>query len=185
MSFVAETVDADEVLVSIADHIARGVRTGLGLSVAMDVALAVHPGTLPDIARARTAGCSLAQAIQSANNRGPRGLTRDEQVIVHALQACQRTGGHTVAALDRAGTVLRERRAWKLERRAQSAQARLSALVLTGLPVVVAAWGLLSSDQVRDAYSGTPFTFVTSGIGLLCNAVGWRWMSRLVSSGAR
>lgn len=198
-------------LADLVDHVARGLRVGLALPTALDAALDAQPSALPALRRARLAQCSVADALAhaGAHHLGPTGMSGspgspgspgwtgwtgsprstapiahgDERIVLHALLACHLVGGHAVGVLDRAGSVLRERRAWRLERRAQSAQARLSAIVLTALPPAVAVWGLLTSHQVRRAYTEVPFTVVATSAGLLCNAIGWWWMRRLVGAG--
>jgi Flp pilus assembly protein TadB len=76
--------------------------------------------------------------------------------------------------------VVRERQAWRAERHAQAAQARLSARMLTVLPLVVAGWGLVSGPRARQTYVESPATSVFAGLGVALNLVGWMWMRRLV-----
>jgi Flp pilus assembly protein TadB len=83
--------------------------------------------------------------------------------------------------LEQAGGVLRERRAWQYERHAQAAQARLSARVLTWLPMAFAAWGIATSGRVRAAYSATPLTVWCTSAGIALNIVGWWWMRRIIT----
>ena len=182
--------DGGEDLGAFADAIARDVRIGRSLPAAVDDALRARPACLPGVARLRLGGATLATALAAAvadptppARRGgrPRGaLTADEQLVVQTLSACVRSGGHLATPLERAATVLRERRAWQQERRAQGAQARLSAAVMTLLPLAFAAWGAFADRQVRDAYVSVPLVGVCGVVGVALNAIGWCWMRRLV-----
>ena len=66
----------------------------------------------------------------------------------------------------------------------QSAQARLSAVVLTWLPVAVLALLVLTSGGVRHVVS-SPVGIVLLGSGSLLNLAGWWWMRRIVERAAR
>ena len=98
----------------------------------------------------------------------------------HVLSMCARNGGAVAEPLDRAAATLRSRQAIRYERQAYSAQARLSAKVLTLAPVAFALWMILTTSTVRD--------FLASTAGSLCilfgaalNSAGWLWMRRIVS----
>jgi len=62
----------------------------------------------------------------------------------------------------------------------QSAQARLSARVLTLLPVAFAGWGIATDSRVRAAYAMSPLPGACTACGLLLDLAGWWWMRRLV-----
>ena len=100
--------------------------------------------------------------------------------MLQTLRAAHAAGGSGIDALERAAAVLRERRAWRHERRAQSAQARLSARLLTLLPPVFAAWGVAADGRVRTAYGASPLPAVCVLFGLALNLAGWWWMRQLV-----
>ena len=118
------------------------------------------------------AGQALAQVDSAPSS--------DAAFVVHGLQLAVDTGGAMADTLDRVVAVVRERQAWRAERHAQAAQARLSARMLTVLPLVVAVWGVASGPRVRHAYAQSPATWVLTGIGVALNLIGWWWMSRLV-----
>jgi tight adherence protein B len=88
-----------------------------------------------------------------------------------------------VVALERAAAVLRERRAWRAERVAQSAQARLSARILTILPLAVGLWAVLTSARVRAAYVSSPVPLVAAVAGVALDLCGLWWMRRIVARG--
>jgi tight adherence protein B len=106
------------------------------------------------------------------------------RLALTVVRACASQGGPAAEPLDRAAAVLRSRDADLAERRAQSAQARLSALVMTVLPVAVLMLLVTTSASVR-AELRTPLglTVVLSGAAL--NVAGWRWMRHVIDGVAR
>jgi tight adherence protein B len=158
---------------------ANEVRSGTSLSSSLQLALRRHPDVLPALATGLALGLTLDRALDEL----PADLAPDERWFAHSLRLCQATGGAAAEVLDRAVAVARERRAWAAERRAQASQARLSARLLTVLPLAFAAWGFATSGQVRHAYASSPVVVVCTVTGLVMNALGWWWMRRLVDGG--
>jgi len=167
-----------EAPVAVLDDIGRELRAGASLVAATTSALARRPGVLPDVHRALARGAPLSAALARAAGPGT-----DELVLLQALRASVAAGGPSSLALERAAMVLRERSAWRAERRAQSAQARLSATLLTLVPLAVAAWAAASSSRVRAAYLTMPVTWFATAAGVACNVLGWWWMRRAVGGG--
>ena len=108
----------------------------------------------------------------------------DVAIVLAVVTACLEHGGPAAEPLDRAAGVLRSRAAERAERRVQSAQARLSATVLTWLPIAVLGVMVVTSPAVRRVVvSPVGATVVT--IGAIVNVVGWWWMRRIVERAAR
>ena len=116
-------------------------------------------------------GSSLAGALGS--------LAHDDAVAVHALVTAHTVGGPVAATLDSAAITLRERVALRADARAHSSAARLSAALLTALPVVFAAWMAATSASVRAVWLG-PVGVVCGALGVALNTAGWVWMRRLI-----
>ena len=95
------------------------------------------------------------------------------------LRACAEHGGPPGEPIDRAAATLRGRAADLAERRTHSAQARLSAVVMTWLPIAMLALLLVSSASVRAAVTG-PAGLLVVASGAILNFVGWRWMGRII-----
>ena len=169
-----------DTLIELLDDIARDVRVGASLHAAVDAALVRRPSCLEQVNRSLRCGGTLEAALARAAVDGP-----DERLVVQTLLACCRSGGRLAAPVERAALVLRERRTWQQERHAQSAQARLSALVMTLLPLGFALWGAASSARVRSAYGSSSAVIICTCAGLGLNAVGWWWMRWLVQGGRR
>ncbi|MGH9272848.1 MAG: type II secretion system F family protein, partial [Ilumatobacteraceae bacterium] len=76
-------------------------------------------------------------------------------------------------------TTLQARATERAERRAASAQARLSARVLTFVPFAVLAFLASTNQSVRASLvSASGLACVVAGGGL--NLAGWWWMRRLI-----
>jgi tight adherence protein B len=165
-------------LVGSIESMSRDIRSGLSFRSALLGALESDDHLLPEVRAALLAGRALDDALSSQDD-----VTGDLAFVVHGLRVAARTGSTASDTLDRTVSVLRERHAWRSERRAQAAQARLSARVLTLLPLVVCGWGLATSARVRTAYTESSVTIVLAGAGIVLNVVGWWWMRHLVSRG--
>ena len=101
-------------------------------------------------------------------------------LAITVARACAVNGGPPAEPLDRAAATLRGRAADAAERRTQSAQARLSAVVMTVLPVAMLALLLATSSTTRAAATSGP-GFVAIVVGGVLNIAGWRWMRRIVA----
>jgi Flp pilus assembly protein TadB len=145
------------------------VRTGSSLSVALQRSLLRTPLS----GQAITPTATLA-TLATAPTTDP-----DEAVVVHTLRATHALGGPIAATLDGSSALLRERAAIRSEAMAYSAQARLSARVLTSVPLGFAGWSLLSSYSFRMALLSPP-GLASASIGALCNLGGWWWMHRII-----
>jgi len=164
------------------EHIARDMRSGSSFAAALAEGLGAHPTVLPAVSQALAQGYTTREAL-GAVHIAPGARAATDELVLQALRACHRGGGPAVVALERASAVLRERRAWRAERMAQSAQARLSARILTILPVVVGLWAVLTSARVRCAYLANPVPMVAAVVGVGIDLLGLWWMRRIVARG--
>jgi tight adherence protein B len=159
------------------ESMSRDVRSGSSLRAAVTEALGQARAPWPEVRTALAAGLRLDEALATVEPSG------DLALVAHALRVAAETGGATGDTLERTAAVLRERHAWRTERQAHSAHARLSARVLTVLQLVVCVWSLLSSARVRAAYSASSITTALACAGIVLNLAGWLWMRRLVRAG--
>ena len=172
-------VDAAEVA-ALLDRTARHCASGAALGPSFAAAIAASPlaSALAPTASALAAGQTVHQALDRQPATHPH-LT----LASHAVRLCATQGGNISRSLDRAATTLRERHASAMERRAQSAQARLSARVLTVLPLAFGGWSVATTESVqRFVLTPAGTVCVTAGIGL--NIVGWLLMRRVVRGSA-
>lgn len=162
------------------DDLARAVRSGSTLSAA--IGEVEPPDTcatvVEQIRLAQRRGVALRRACDIDSGRPHLDLA------LTVIRACATNGGPAAEPLSRAAATLRGRAADAAERRTQSAQARLSAIVMTILPVCMLAVLLVTSASVRTVV-GTPPGLAVIAVGVGLNALGWRWMSRLIEGGHR
>ena len=92
-------------------------------------------------------------------------------------------GGPVALTLQHGSLVLRDRHAARAEALAHSAQARLSATVLTVLPIAFTVVAFATSDSFRGAAVSQVGT-VAIALGLGLNLAGRWWMARLVRRGS-
>jgi tight adherence protein B len=145
------------------DHVAAEVRAGRSLAAALDHAVHLTGAPTPQPAQ------PPAQPADS-----------DEAVVVASLAMAGAIGGPVAATLQQGASVLRERVALRAEAAVHAAQSRLSARVLTLLPIVVAALGTCTSQSFRAALGSVAGT-ACAAVGLAVNGIGWRWMRREIA----
>jgi tight adherence protein B len=104
---------------------------------------------------------------------GPAGLA------FTVLRSSARFGGPAAIPLERAAAALRVRAAVAAEQQAQSAQAQLSARVLTLVPIALLGLLVVTDAKVRAAL-GTPAGLGVVVLGGLLNIGGALWMRRII-----
>jgi len=163
------------------DALARALRAGITLRHAL---CTVAP---PDCAARQLApvvlalerGTSVSAALADVHAGAP-----DLDLVVVVLRACAEHGGASAEPIDRAAAALRQRAALAGERRTNSAQARMSALVMTCLPGAMLLLLMSTSRSVRGATT-SPAGLAALGAGIALNAAGWGWMRRLIARATR
>ena len=95
------------------------------------------------------------------------------------LRSCARFGGPAATPLERAAATLRARDAIAAEQQAQCAQARLSARVLTLVPLALLVLLAITDHKVRSVIT-SPAGFAVVLLGGLLNATGALWMRRII-----
>ena len=93
--------------------------------------------------------------------------------------AAAHLGGSVSTPLERFAAVMRQRVSDELERAAQSAQAKMSARVLTTVPLAVLLLLVLTDADVRRVVA-EPAGATVVAVGLALNACGGWWMRHIV-----
>ncbi|MFP5488994.1 MAG: type II secretion system F family protein [Acidimicrobiia bacterium] len=160
------------------DALARELRAGTSLGAALRTVAPPAGSSLDEVRHRLSRGVGLADALALSAR------TADEQAALTVLAACADHGGPAAQPLDRLAAMLRRRAADAAERAVPSAQARLSALVMTLLPGAVLVLLLTTSPSVRTV-TATPVGGFVVALGLAANGLGWVWMRRIVAGRSR
>ena len=162
------------------EQVARSIRAGSSLARAVaqtGTDLPVAGAAFDPAVRALRRGRGLAEALGAIDDGADPASAVG--LVVPVLLACAELGGPAAMPLERVAATLHARSAERAERRTSSAQARLSARVLTAVPLGVLALLALVEPAVRSS--------LLSGAGVLCvvvggvfNVAGWCWMTRLI-----
>jgi tight adherence protein B len=158
---------------------AGSLRAGYGLVQAVDAVAREAPSpTLEEFRRVvleHRLGRDLTEALQALADRFG---TEDLEWVVQAVDIHREVGGDLAAILDTVAATIRERGQLQRHVQALTAEGRLSAYVLTGLPIVLA----LALKAINPDY----FEELTHGIGLLLSGgavlmlvVGAVWFRKL------
>ena len=159
------------------EQVASALRGGDSLThalLATDAAWS-GPPILPSIAHAVRRGRGLADALHEV----PADPSTATGLAAGVLRACAELGGPAASAVERAATTLHGRSTERAERHAASAQARLSARVLTFVPFAVLALLAGSDPSVRVTLASAP-GMACLALGAALNLLGWWWMRRLI-----
>ena len=164
------------------DAIAREVHSGYSLTLAFVNTSERFPSfawwTEP-ISLQCIRGHSLASAIA---NTSPQNWTADVALAMRTLSVAS-NGGYGIAnTLEKSASILREREHIALERRAQTAQIRLSTSVLSWIPLVICMWVITRQSHTRTFLLSTPLGLMCTAVGLLFNIAGRNWIARIARS---
>ena len=161
------------------ESLARAVRSGATLVAALrsiDPPAAASTVLAPVLLRLERGG-RLGDALDTSSS------SPHLNVALTVLRACAVHGGPAAEPLDRAAATLRSRAADAAERRTQSAQARMSAIVMTVLPIAMLAVLIATSSTTRSAVAGPAGSAIIAA-GVALNIAGWRWMRRIIERAA-
>jgi Flp pilus assembly protein TadB len=160
------------------DDIVRHTRSGSSLREAVGT-IPIDPATARATDALRLAidrGASVPEATDRVEDPGPH-----LRLALAVIATASRIGGPSAAAIDRTAVVLRERAADLDDRTAHTAQARLSAHVMTAVPLLTLAMLTATDDEVREVVTSTTGALCLAA-GFVVNAVGWWWMRRIIGS---
>jgi Flp pilus assembly protein TadB len=128
---------------------------------------------------------STCTAVIDATNAQPASThIQTLREIMGLIRVCALGSSRTAQTLDRAAHNLRIRAALADEVARETASARLSASLLTALPIVAVAITLMISPEVAQTYTTTA-GLVCMTMCLLLNLIGWWWIRRLITAAQR
>ena len=173
-------------LPGVLEDVARGVRAGSSLRQACaDAATAAGPSAGAPGWRRRWPRPTAARPSPPPWPVGPWSAPRPTNGSPPARWPSPRTaGGPQARAVDGVAATLRERRAVVAEIRAQSAQARLSAVVIGALPLLFLLWAVATDRRTAAFLVAGPAGWACLGAGVGLEVVGGLWMRRLLRGAA-
>lgn len=171
----------EEALPTMLSVVSSSLRAGLTFAQALDTAVADDPGEMGrQMRRALTemrVGATLDEALLRVAERMN---SEDLKWAVTGLAIQREVGGSLSKILDTSADAIRSRAELRREVRTLSAEGRLSAYVLAGLPVLIFGFlGVSRPDYIRVFWS-EPIGFVMLVAMLAAFAVGWTWLNKLV-----
>jgi tight adherence protein B len=167
---------SDDDVAAWCDEVSRIVRSGASLATALRSATPAP--TLSHVVAPIGLALDRGDSIAGATRRVVSGDSGVDLALA-VVRACAELGGPAALPLDRTASTLRGRAADLAERQVHSAQARLSAVVLTLLPGAALTLLVATSEATRTAVTA-PSGVVCLGAGAGLNATGWWWMRRII-----
>lgn len=163
------------------DVFVRGLRAGHPIGAALELLTEEMPdpiGSEFGIAVDETTyGADLKDALQ---NMADRCGLEDMQMFVVSLSVQSETGGNLAEILENLSRVIRERASMMMKVRALSSEGRMTAVILTALPVLAFTGLFLLNPAFYLDVSDDP-AFIPGFLGLLiAYAIGLFWIRRLV-----
>jgi tight adherence protein B len=161
--------------------VASSLRTGFSLPQALDAAQ--QDGVQPmagELGRALAAARIGAPLEDELDLIAERTGSEDWRWAVMAIRIQRSVGGNLAEVLSTTVRTLRDRAANRRMVRSLSAEGRLSAYILIGMPIVVtAALLLFRRDYIRPLWTTTPGLVMVAG-AVVFMAIGSWWMAQVV-----
>jgi tight adherence protein B len=171
---------ADE-LPGLMQVLASGLRTGLPFSQALESASRQDRGEVGAQMNYALTEIQFGSTLEDALMRvATRMKSQDLVWFVQALDIQREIGGSLSNVLDGVATTIRSRADLRREVRVLSAEGKLSAYVLLGLPVGTFAVLLLIRPSYVAFFWSSTLGMIMAGVFLALVTVGWVWLRRLV-----
>ena len=167
---------------AVADELAATLRTGSSLHQALG-SVASRGDDVGEVVRELLGPVNRGQALtEAAAGWGQRAESPDEGLLAEAVQLAAVTGRPEPLLFDTVADSARERLALAGELRAQTAQARTSAVVLAALPAGFTMLVATNDSRASHFLFGTAPGWACAALGLTLDAVGFWWMHTAVRS---
>jgi len=163
------------------DVFVRGLRAGHPIAAALDLLTAEMPDPIGSqfgiVVDEVTYGADLRDALQAMADRWD---LDDMRMFVVSLSVQNETGGNLAEILENLSTVIRERASMMMKVRALSSEGRMTAIMLTGLPIFAFTTLFLANPGFYLDVSDDP-AFLPGFLGLiLLYIIGFISIRRLV-----
>ena len=163
------------------DVFVRGLRAGHPIAAALDLLTVEMPDPIGSqfgvVVDEVTYGAELRDALQAMAERWE---LEDMHMFVVSLSVQAETGGNLAEILDNLSTVIRERHSMYLKVRALSSEGRMTAVMLTVLPIFAFVMLFLLNSAFYLEVADDP-AFMPGFVGLIiAYIIGFIWIRKLV-----
>lgn len=163
------------------DVFVRGLRAGHPIAAALDLLTVEMPDPIGSqfgvVVDEVTYGAELRDALQAMADRWE---LEDMHMFVVSLSVQAETGGNLAEILDNLSTVIRERHSMYLKVRALSSEGRMTAIMLTVLPIFAFVMLFLLNSAFYLEVADDP-AFMPGFVGLIvAYIIGFIWIRKLV-----
>lgn len=171
-----------EQLPDLLQMMVSSLRSGYGLPQALDAVA----NQVADPARAEMQRVLLEVRIgrdptEAMQSMADRMKSRDFEWVVAAIHINREVGGELAVILENVAETVRERQQLARQVRTLTAEGRLSAYVLTALPLLLAVLMVLINPEYFEPFRQAPGPFlVVLGVAMLI--AGWLWMRKLIKA---
>ena len=149
------------------DVFVRGLRAGHPIAAALDLLTVEMPDPIGSqfgvVVDEVTYGAELRDALQAMAERWE---LDDMHMFVVSLSVQSETGGNLAEILENLSTVIRERQSMMLKVRALSSEGRMTAVMLTALPILAFSMLFISNPQFYLDVADDP-AFMPGFLGLI------------------
>ena len=147
-----------------------------GASPAEALAACRDDAALTEVARQARLGTPMTQIAREVSSDTP-----GADLLVRALALAERTGAGAVQAVEQTLDAIRAQADLDRLIAVRTAQARGTAVILAGIPLVT--WGVLVvADRQILRFYATPVGVLTACVAVLLATVSWRWMRRMAAA---
>ncbi|MBG6189177.1 tight adherence protein B [Arthrobacter sp. CAN_A212] len=162
--------------------LAGGLRAGHSLLRAIDAVSADSEAPTTEeftrIINETRLGRDLGDALDDAADRMQ---SEDFSWVAQAIAIHREVGGNLATVLDQVGQTIRERNQIRRQVDTLSAEGKLSAYILMGLPFAMGAILMVVSPGYMDPMFQHPIGYLLIGVSLILLLVGGVWMKKVVS----
>jgi tight adherence protein B len=171
----------EEQLPDVLDLLAASLESGAGIAAALELVIAEAPDpAASEFARVLTATRLGATLVEGLADMADRLDSRDLLYTVQAISVQQRTGGKLAEVLGIVADFMRGRAELRREIKALTAEGRLSAYILGGLPFAIAGFiSLVNPDYLDPLYTTLPGLLMLAVAGALMT-VSFFFMARII-----
>lgn len=173
----------DDALPDLLDALARAVRTGASLPQAVHEVAPTRRGRLAgDLDAVATDAASGVPFVTCLDAWAQRSPTPGVRLASAALALAAESGGRAAEAVDGVAATLRAELAVTGEVRAQSSQARMSAVVIALAPLAFGFLAVGTDDRTATFLLRTPAGSVCLVTGITLDLVAAWWMQRITAA---